>query len=334
MEKQPSWDLNKYMKGNQDMKSKDVMERIHIDGFVNAGNVALTDSQSAELSELVRAAYSSAKDINSPNLIFANAGEEGLQGLPEHHPRIAELLDLVVSSKYVKKVLSGILGDTYKIWQIDYRRSLPGDRGLHLHQDGFAQLNICIVLTDNPLGDGATCFVRGSHLVKKRLKKMGLNFPNFLTRYLSIFLTCFSGLRGDIGFFLNRTWHGRFSNLSKNNQDIILIGLFPAGASFGLDDPYHKWTPNFLDAPNATTLKYLIDPSINTEALDDGSLYVKPNQNNGSIDVGDCFAKKIESGKASSNNFLNSMRLAIFFFILYLISIGYFVRNQVFNRKK
>jgi non-heme Fe2+,alpha-ketoglutarate-dependent halogenase len=316
------------------MRSKEAVERIRIDGFVNAGNIVLTDSESAELSEIVRTAYQSAQDLNSSTLLFANQGGSGLQGLPEHHPRIAELLDLIVSSKYVKEVLSGIMGDSYKIWQIDYRRSLPGDRGLSLHQDAIAQFNIAIMLSSNPSGDGATCFVRGSHLVKSRLKDLGLVLPRFMTRYLSIFLTPLSGLRGDIGFFLNRTWHGRFSNLSKNNQDVILIGLFPAGASFGLDDPYHKWTPSFLDSPTATTLKHLLDPSINTETLDDGRFCVKPNLNNESVLGYDCFAKSIEFDESNSKTFFNSMRLGILFSILYCLRIGYFVRNQVFSRKK
>lgn len=312
------------------MRSKEVLDRIRIDGFVNAGNVVLTNSESSELSELVRGAYQSAQDLNHPNLLSTNDGAAGLQCLPEHHPRIAALFDLVVSSKFVKDVLSGIVGDSYKISQIVYRTSRQGDRGLHLHQDAFAQFNICIMLTDNPLGDGATCFVRGSHLLKKRLKDMGLFFPNFLTRYLSILLTPLSGSKGDIGFFLNRTWHGRFPHLSKNNQDIILIGFFPAGASYS----FNEWTPNFLDSPTATTLKHLLDPSINTEVLNDGSFCVKPNPNNKNIVGCDCFARNIEFGGSHSKSFLNSMRLGILGSILYCIRIGYFVRNQVFNRKK
>ena len=104
------------------MGSKGVVERIRIDGFVNAGNIVLTDAESAELSELVCTAYQSAQDLNSPSLLFASQGGGGLRGLPEHHPRIAELLDLIVSSKYVKEILSGIMGDSYKIWQIVYRQ--------------------------------------------------------------------------------------------------------------------------------------------------------------------------------------------------------------------
>lgn len=316
------------------MGSKEVVERIRIDGFVNAGNIVLTDSESAELSELVRAAFQSAQDLNSSTLLSADQGGNGLLGLPEHHPRIAELLDLVVSSKYVKDVLSGIMGETYKIWQINYRSSLPGDRGLGVHQDSFAQVNICILLNNNPTGHGATCFVRGSHLVKKRLKDLGLVFPLFLIRYLSIFLTPLSGLRGDIGFFLNRAWHGRFPNFSRNNHDVIIIGLFPAGASFRLDNPYHKWTPTFLESPAATTLKHLLDPSINTEVLDDGSICVKPNSNEEGIVGGNCFAKSIEFDESNSKSFFNSMRLGILGSILYCIRIGYFVRNQVSKRKK
>jgi hypothetical protein len=122
--------------------------------------------------------------------------------------------------------------------------------------------------------------------------------------------------------------------LSRNNQDVILFGLFPAGASFRLDNPYHKWTPKFLDSPAATTLKNLLDPSINTEVLDDGSLCVKPNSNEESIVGGDCFAKSIEFDDSNSKTLFSSMRLGILGCILYCIRIGYFVRNQVFKRKK
>ena len=38
--------------------------------------------------------------------------------------------------------------------------------------------------------------------------------------------------KGDVCFFSNRVWHGRFRNKSKINHDILTIGFFPSGYSY------------------------------------------------------------------------------------------------------
>ena len=50
--------------------------------------------------------------------------------------------------------LEEVLGQNYKILAINFRRSMAGDPGLGLHQDGPGEVNMCICLDNNPNGDG------------------------------------------------------------------------------------------------------------------------------------------------------------------------------------
>lgn len=288
------------------LNSKNIINYIVKNGFANAGNCVFSTEEIEELSSLIANAYQESCLSNSvPNhdCLSSEGGAQGLSGLPQHHPRIAELIDKIFSSSLIKEILVGILGEGYKIWQINYRTSLPGDRGLAMHQDSFGEFNLCLMLTDNPRGVGSTYFVKGSHLFKGRLKDMKIIAPNWVMRYLRVFTTPLSGRKGDIGFFLNRTWHGRSSNNLQQDHRLILISLFPAGARYGFNG-YSRWSPQFYDSPTSEELKKLVNPFIGTKQLAQGQFLVSANSREDSSQSCN-FATSIETGKNSIPFLLN-----------------------------
>ena len=196
-------------------------------------------------------------------------GAWALTRLSQHHPAISQIIDKVVSDKNVKDILKSILGTNYKIWSIVLRRSSPGDKGLNLHQDSLGETNLVILLTDNLAGDGATFFLPKSHLVAKTARALGVEAPSILTNLMHGLLKPFTGRAGDIGFFFNRTWHGRFSNPSTESHDAILISFFPSGATFGFGGFYLEWSQKYLSEIKGTELGRLIDPDYGTESVGD-----------------------------------------------------------------
>jgi putative 2OG-Fe(II) oxygenase len=91
-------------------------------------------------------------------------------------------------------------------------RSMAGDSGLYLHQDGVGLVNLCICLDNNPNGDGATAVLPGSHLLEKSAKKLRLEITPFLFNTFRFLFKPLCFMEGDVSFFSNPVWHGRFSN--------------------------------------------------------------------------------------------------------------------------
>ncbi len=243
-------------------------------GFVNAGRLVLSDIEVNELANLSRNVFDSVRDVSClghkhPEYISPVTGAEGVMRLPQLNSRIAEILDKVLSDNEVQTLLNDVLGYDYKIWQINFRRSTAGDKGLYLHQDSFGETNLCIMLGDNLSGNGATLFLPGSHLLSTRMKKWKIEAPPSLLRYLDPLFTKLRGKAGDISFFFNRTWHGRSHNSTHLAFDVILMSFFPGGATFGYEG-YGEWSTEFLNDISDTRLDKLINPAIGTEKLEDG----------------------------------------------------------------
>lgn len=243
------------------------IERLKDKGFMNAGPLCFTQSEAEELKRLTFKIFDELPH-DHPHYLPIKSGAGGLRGLPQHDLRIAELLNKAVSNDSIKKILVSVLGPDYKIWQIDFRRSVPGDPGLRLHQDGPGQLNMVIMLSDNPTHDGATAFLPGTHQVSKRIRDLELEASPSLMNTMKKFMGAMTGRHGDIGFFFNRTWHGRFSNSSQNSNNAILIAFFPAGGLLSWSDPYVNWSEDFLKSMESTELGRLMHPSLNTQKAD------------------------------------------------------------------
>lgn len=262
------------------MNMQRVLQTFKRNGFASAGQLALTRAEVDELASLSNQAFAAVRDASAagekhPDYLPPTLGVEGMMRIPQQHPRIAQLLDKVVSDDKVRTVLDDVLGPDYKIWQANHRRSIPGDKGLYLHQDARGETNLCILLSSNPSGAGATVFLPGSHLVKTRMKQWRIEVPPVLLRWLSFLFHPLTGAAGDIAFFFNRTWHGRTHNPSTQSFDVILISFFPAGAAFGFNG-YGEWSPEFLTSMQGTRLGALINPAIGTRQRSDGLYEILP----------------------------------------------------------
>ena len=241
-------------------------------GFVNIGSAPLS---SKELDELVQLSVGVAKRLNAdhPHLTKIGSLAEVVQCLPQHHPRISELLDSIFVNPDIQLVLRSVLGPDYKIWQINFRRAMPGDRGLYLHQDSPGEFGLVILASESKDGEGATIFLPGSHLVPKTMKDWKIEMPPYLLMKIRNLFTSLIGQVGDIAFFFNRTWHGRCSNSSNSSNDCIMMSFYPAGASLSGDD---GWSTEFLSEIEGTELGRLIDPSIGTKQQGDGRFKILP----------------------------------------------------------
>lgn len=269
-----------------------IVDQVKHLGFVNAKQVALSSLESQELASLSRDIYHGLSH-DHPDYLPAKGGGAGMRGIPQHHPRIAQIIDRVVSNSEVRSILESVLGQDYKIWQIDYRRSVKGDEGLALHQDAPGQLNICIMLSNNIDYEGSTVFLTGSHLLPKRIADLKVKLSPSLMETLRLFFSHLSGNVGDIAFFFNRTWHGRYPNNSCRTNEVILLGLFPVGASMSLLPPYVNWSADFLESIQGTELSRLVDPAIGTEVQKNGlhKIILQKNVSNFSLP----FSMEIES---------------------------------------
>ena len=236
------------------MKIKNESKFFQEKGFVNFGPLNISSSDIDELSRISREIYHRINNDVNPSI---NQGIDSYNNLIEHNTRAATLLNQIFTDDSIKIFLEEILGQNYKIWDICFRRSAPGDRGLYLHQDGPGQVNMAILLDDNLKGDGATAVLSGSHLVKNSQKKLRLELQPFYLNIFSFLFTPLSGRMGDIYFFSNRIWHGRFLNKSKLNHDVLMIGFFPSGYSYGKN----VWSESLINLDSAPDLGSLLASS-------------------------------------------------------------------------
>jgi non-heme Fe2+,alpha-ketoglutarate-dependent halogenase len=256
------------------MESKTILESIKRNGFVNAGQIILTADERKQLSLTSKKIFDSML-ADDPDLLKAEAGASGIRGIVERDSDLAKITNKIVSDPVIKEVLTEILGNEYKIWQINFRRSDPKDPGLQLHQDAKGQLNLSILLDDNFNGDGATSFFPSTHLFKERTKELQVELDAKLFGLVNFLLKPFKGKCGDIGFFLNRTWHGRYPNKTDKVHDMFTIGFFPGGTQLYLKEPYKFWSKEFLVSIQGTELHRLIDPDLGTEKVEDGVFKIK-----------------------------------------------------------
>lgn len=209
-------------------------------GYVNIGSSLL---ENWEIDELCNAARSVFETIPSDHAAaIRDEGVTGVLDLPYYNNQITRLIDKIVSDRDFQTFLLEILGDGCKIWDISFRRSNPGDRGLYLHQDGVGQVNMAICLDNNQGGIGATALLPSSHLVARSIRDLRAEVPPIILNWFSFLFVPLAGKRGDVAFFSNRTWHGRFANFSDTAHDVILIGFFPKGYRYS-----RSWSKDLID---------------------------------------------------------------------------------------
>jgi non-haem Fe2+, alpha-ketoglutarate-dependent halogenase len=245
-------------------------------GFVNFGRAPLSSQEIDELIHLSRDVADTLSSDHPDRLSVEKSGVGIVQSLPQHNHRIAELLNLLFSNPDIQLALNSVLGSDYKIWQINFRRAMPGDRGLYLHQDSPGEFGLVILASESKVGEGATIFLPGSHLVPKTMKDWKIEMPPYLLMKIRNLFTPLTGQVGDIALFFNRTWHGRCSNSSNSSNDCIMMSFYPAGAYLAGDDGYGGWSAEFLSEVEGTELGRLINPSIGTEQQEDGRFKILP----------------------------------------------------------
>ena len=255
------------------MDQKNIISNLKSKGYVNIGKI-LSDKDINELSKLCRDKFKSLNSLSTTNkqhkdILSSSSGSIGFTRVPEHNPKIEKLLNKVVIDPKVIRILKEVLGNDYKIWQIVYRKSIKGDKGLQLHQDSYGETNLTILLSDNNRGFGSTVFLSGTHLLRKSIKEFKIMIPRFIFSWILIFCDSLRGKKGDVGFFFNSTWHGRSPNNSSKEYDVILFSFFPATGKFGFNG-YGNWSEKFLK--KNTSLTTLINPKVNTR-IDKHGLY-------------------------------------------------------------
>jgi putative 2OG-Fe(II) oxygenase len=260
---------------DQLVNSQSDIENLKKMGFVNAGGAGVLSheeiKQLKELSSNLMIKFEKLSRQSDEHTDYINSalgiGARALTRFCQHDPLVSELINKIVSNERIKAILNSVFGEDYKIWGMALRTSYPGDKGLNLHQDSSGETNMAILLDDNLSGDGATTFLPSSHMISKRARVLGVEAPPVLVNLMRGFLKPLTGRAGDIGFFFNRTWHGRFSNRSSMSHDVILISFFPSGATFGFGGSYPEWSQTYLNEIKGTELGRLIDPSIGTELI-------------------------------------------------------------------
>ena len=144
-----------------------------------------------------------------------------------------------------------------------------------MHQDAKGQLNFWLLLNDQPFNNGVTLFFKGSHLLPRWAQKVSWHNINIS----KFFMKPLIGKKGDFAFFINKTWHGRSKNLTKDINYTLGIGLFAEGS---------KFKPN-LDLINKIdkqkTPEFYLRCSLDNMKLDENGSYLvsyddKKNQNN------------------------------------------------------
>lgn len=300
------------------MKTK--INTLKINGFVNLGNNILELSEIIELKNLTNLIFNNLKHdnlnkIKHPDYISSSTGVEGVMRITQHDSRIHFLINKIFSNKELHDMLINLLGINFKIWQINFRKSAPGDSGLDLHQDSKGELGLCLILDDNPNGDGSTIFIPGTHLFKKRMIDLKVSAPKNFFKYVMFLFKKLKGKKGDIAVFFNRTWHGRASNKTNKNFDVILIGLIPNGGILTYEN-YGNWDENYLNNCESAFNK-LINPSINTQKIDQHNFIINND------DSQEPYSIKIEKGY----KFLPKPPLFTFFTYIFLKYSTIFIRT-------
>ncbi|WP_032924547.1 putative 2OG-Fe(II) oxygenase [Leptospira santarosai] len=194
-------------------------------GFALGYGQVLSDSEIQEFEVIIKRLLSDGaivKDFSSNAL--------GITGLAGRDPDLDLLLNKIVSSPQIKLVLTNVLGNEYKIWQINARVSEINDSGLLLHQDSPGETNLVFLLKDQDSKDGCTGFYPGTHLIPRWAKKISwskISISRFLIKPLL-------GKKGQHAFFFNKTWHARFPN-HKKERFVVLISFFPIDGIFTPD---------------------------------------------------------------------------------------------------
>ncbi|PJZ53391.1 putative 2OG-Fe(II) oxygenase [Leptospira adleri] len=288
-------------------ETRAIVENLKRNGFAKGSYPLLTQSEIDELESLIEKCFNE----NSHESNFS-ADAPTLLSLIGRDDRIDELFHKLLCSKEVKQILSAILGDNLKVWQVNVRKSICGDPGLYLHQDSYGETNFVFLLKSQKGKEGNTAFLPCSHLIPRWAKNISwaqIGISKF-------FLKPFEGNRGEFGFFFNKTWHARFPNREESKL-IILCSFFPEGGVFKPDVKMQE----ALQRIKQNELRDLLSVKNGVDHLPDGRVKVLPKSGRKEVP----FAVRIEQSSAVN---LAVMHLYVLIFFLEL----FFKPLQIFYR--
>lgn len=141
----------------------------------------------------------------------------------------------------LKRVISEIIGDDFKIYTISIRSLDCQCQPLGLHQDNFGSLTMSIPLQAVTKNSSTTALIPGSHLVSKCISNRLFWIPLFCFKPFLEYHRCEAG---DVGFFFNKTFHG--VDIKPEYSTAILINLVAAGFAWS---PWELPTENNYGKP-------------------------------------------------------------------------------------
>lgn len=224
---------------------------------------------------------------------------------------IKKFTNKIFNDKKIINTIKTNIGENFKISEIIYRRSYPGDIGLGLHQDAIGENTIVINLSNNDF-NGKTCFLKSSHnfeSIKKLFKSSSIS--NKLTKFSQFFFDFIDTSDGSLVMFNNKVWHGRFPNKTRNFSSSLLIGVYREGTNIKYEDEN-----TFEKIRNKLDYNYEIDQRRNLEhpsitKNEDGSYFInceKSSNENNTIQIYKNIKTKV---------YINILKLIYFFKIRY-----------------
>lgn len=179
-------------------------------------------------------------------------------------PALDDVLERLVQHDVLRGVATSVMGEGYKLRQVNIRRHDSGSRGQSLHQDGRGGLGMSVITSDTPDFDGATVFLPGSHRWPIQYSDFGVDLR---TKPLRRWLKSASGRTGTVAFWYRRTWHGRFPG--PDPRTAMFWSFWGQGATYQRHDP----PAAILDAVGPE-LRRLMDTRAGVDRLDDGKAQV------------------------------------------------------------
>ena len=204
----------------------------------------------------------------------------------DENTELKKYINKIFADKEIISLIKNNIGNNFKIKDIGYRKSYPGDEGLHLHQDADGENGLVLNLGGVENHNGKTCFIKSSHQFSS-IKKL-INRESISHRLLKIskfFLDFIDCSPGSILMFDNKVWHGRFPNQSNFPSKALLFGIYKEGSTINFEPKKNLFKKNMnkLDLKNyeLDRLRCLNDNLVESVGTD--SYYIKSSNNKKNI---------------------------------------------------
>ena len=158
---------------------------------------------------------------------------------------LKNLINKIFTDKNIINEIKKNIGENFKISDVVYRKSYPGDVGLDIHQDAEGENTIIINLSSVENCDGKTFFLKSSQRFKS-IKSL-INRDSISHRLIKIskfFFDFIDVSKGSILMFNNKVWHGRFPNHTKDTSSSLLIGIYKEGSVINYEENKNEFKKN------------------------------------------------------------------------------------------